>query len=658
MNILKELRTRFANVLGDFTDEPWTFAQMVMPSGDAKFGDFQANCAMPLAKHNGTNPRELAAKIVDRLNVTDICTPPEIAGPGFINLSLKDDWLQHQINLAANDSHLGVDLVAEPKNVVIDFSSPNVAKPMHVGHLRSSVIGDALQRVIKFLGHNVTTDNHIGDWGTQFGMIIYGYKHFVDQDLYKQNPVGELARLYRLVNQLSDYHTAQAELPKKEHDLQKAIADLQTQSATPDSDPKAQQKSLKKLQQAIEQSHDSIKSLKAKIQSVADDAELKSQAQEHPSIARLAREETAKLHAGDDINQQLWSTFLPQCLQALNTVYERLGITFDHTLGESFYNPYLADTVQELAEKGLAIESHGAKCVFIEGNAAPFIIQKADGAYTYATTDLATIRYRVNEFDADVILYIVDSRQAEHFKLLFQTAQQWGYTNVECHFISFGTVMGNDNKPFKTRSGDNVGLESLLAEAVSKAREIVAANDDAKTDAAGNVVPELDETTRDRIAEVVGIGGIKYADLHHNRESDYVFDWDKMLAKTGDTATYMQYAYARIYGIFRKGNIDLDALKNSQQPILLSEPAERALALKLCRFGESLESVASEFRPNLLTQYLYELANELTTFYGQCHVLNADDEAVKESRLRLILMAGNVIHCGLNLLGIAAVEKM
>lgn len=658
MNILKELQQRFETVLSDYADDAKPFAEMVKPAQDARFGDFQANCAMPLGKRNGVPPRDLAASIVEKIDVTDLCEPPEIAGPGFINLKLKDSVIETAVNRAFADERLGVAEVSEPNTFVIDFSSPNVAKPMHVGHLRSSVIGDALQRTLRFLGHTVISDNHIGDWGTQFGMIIYGYKNFVDAEAYQRDAVSELARLYRLVNTLSDYHSAKAQLPVVEENLQALETELEKLETAADANEKSQKKALKKKRSEIAATRERISGLKGKISVVEGDDQQVELASAHPDIARLAREETAKLHAGDVENQKLWDEFLPHCLAALQSVYDRLGVQFDHTLGESFYNPMLADVVADLKEKGLATESDGAICVFIEGHAAPFIVQKADGAYTYATTDLATVQYRIKEFGADKVLYVVDARQSEHFELLDKTINQWLDESVDLSHVSFGTVMGEDRRPFKTRSGDTVGLESLLDESVSKAREIVAANDDAKRDEAENPAPELDEATRDSIANIVGIGGIKYADLHHNRESDYVFDWNKMLAKTGDTATYMQYAYARIQGIFRKGDVELESLRSSNFLIHLEEPTERALALKLTRFEEALQAVAVEYRPNFLTQYLFELAGDLTKFYGECPVLKAEVETVRQSRLKLIDLTGRVIKQGLELLGIDVCEKM
>jgi arginyl-tRNA synthetase len=658
MNTLAELRRRFAVALADFTDDPAPFAAMVRPAQDPRFGDFQANCAMPLGKQVGLNPRELALRIVEKLDVADLCEPAEVAGPGFINLRLLDDHLGRLINAVARDERLGVEPVAEPRTIVVDYSGPNVAKPMHVGHLRSTVIGDALYRVLTFLGHQTIGDNHIGDWGTQFGMILYGFKHFLDRAAYERDPVGELARLYRLVNQLSDYHVAREELPKREQGVAAQQQVVAAAEAAPAANARDQQKVLKNLRSDLAELQDGLRSAKSKIDAVDRDVALASLAADHPDIARGARDETAKLHAGDPENTRLWHQFLPQCLAALQQVYTRLGVAFDVSLGESHYQPRLAGVVADLQQKGLAVESEGAMCVFIPGNDAPFIVRKADGAFTYATTDLATIRHRIEDLKADSILYVVDARQADHFKLLFATARRWGYTATELQHISFGTVMGDDGKPFKTRAGDTVGLESLLDEAVAHARAIVDENDDAKRDEHDRPSPELDESTRRAVAEIVGIGGIKYADLRHNRESDYVFSWDKMLAKTGDTATYMQYAYARTRGILRKGGADPDALRSSGAAIAIRHPAERALVLQLCRFPEALAGVAAEYRPNVLTQYLFETANAFSTFFEQCPVIKAGTEELRVSRYLLTDLTGRVIRQALALLGIETCEQM
>lgn len=647
MNLLKTLQTRFADALSGLTENSASLLDMIRPSSDPKFGDFQANCAMPLAKQLKKPPRDVAADIVERLQIDDLCETPEIAGPGFINLKLKDSLIIQQAEAIFADDRLGVAPAEEPRKVVVDFSSPNVAKPMHVGHLRSSVIGDALCRTLKFAGHEVTSDNHIGDWGTQFGMIIYGYRNFVDEAAYSREPVAELARLYKLVNQLSDYHAAANKLPELEAAVSAAETQLAEGEETLDASDKKQKKQLSKLRKAVENAKSAVKSAKGKIADVAEDVELKPLADAHPDIARLARVETSKLHAGDAENQKLWDEFLPACLSALNKVYDRFDIEFDLTLGESFYNPMLAGVVESLSNKGFAKESDGAKCVFLEGNDAPFIVQKSDGAYTYATTDLATIQYRVEELKADEILYVVDTRQSEHFNLLFATSSLWGFENAKCRHVNFGTVMGKDGKPFKTRSGGNIGLESLIDEAIVRAREIVNTNDDGRKGG-----PILSEEERVRVAEIVGIGGIKFADLNHNRESDYVFDWDKMLAKNGDTATYLQYAYARICGIFRELEIDRAEFLQTSPPLVFEHPLERTLALQLIQFGFAVDGVLQEYRPHQMCSWLLNTASTFSSFYADCQVKNAASDELRRSRLVLCELTARALSTGLELLGI------
>lgn len=653
MNALAQLRSRFAKALSDLAADPAPFTAMVRPTQDAKFGDFQANFAMPLAKQLGKNPRDLAAEIVGKLDLSDLCQPLEVAGPGFINIRLKDDWLTEQTNRSVTDARLGVEANTTPKRIVIDYSAPNVAKPMHVGHLRSTVLGNALYRVAKFLGHHVQGDNHIGDWGTQFGMILFGYKNFLDRVAFESAPVAELARQYRLVSQLSTYHDAKVELPKAETRLAQLEIELAAAEASKSANDKNAEKTLKKQRSDLNEVREQIASLKKQIETVESSPSLKALADAYPQIAELARLETAKLHAGTEENTRLWNQFVPQCLAAIQGIYDRLDIRFDMTCGESFYNPMLADVVADLQAKGLASESDGAICVFIPGNAAPFIVRKRDGAFTYATSDLATIRYRVNVLHADTMLYVVDTRQSEHFRLLFETAKLWGYGDREMVHVNFGTILGKDNKPYKTRSGDTIGLESLLDAAVAKARQIVDANDDSKPEGR-----ELNDDARATVAETVGLGAIKYADLRHNRESDYVYDEDKMLATTGDTATYMQYAYARVAGIFRKGGVNRETLRNSGGRLLITHPSERALALQLLRFSEALDGVLAEYRPNILTDYLFATANTFSTFYQGCTVLKEPDEAIRTSRLLLCDLTARVIATGLDLLGIKTCEQM
>jgi arginyl-tRNA synthetase len=653
--MLAALRSRFASALAPLAVDVEPYLAMTRPAQDARFGDFQANMAMPLAKVLSKAPRDVAAEIAGRLDVADLCETPVIAGPGFINLRVRTDRLAAETAKLVSDDRLGVSVVSEPRTVAVDFSSPNVAKPMHVGHLRSTVIGDALARVYRFLGHRVIGDNHIGDWGTQFGMILYGYKslHLLDQAAFERMPVAELARLYRLVNQLIEYHAAREALPQVSARLVEKQAEIATHESSLDPKDKDAKKRLTKLRNELDGLREEQKALQSKLDSVEHNPDLKALADQHANVARDSRLETAKLHSGDEQNAALWKQFLPSCLEALNRVYERLGVTFDEALGESYYQPMLADVVQELDAKGLAVESNGAICVFNEGFAAPFIVRKADGAFLYATTDLATIRYRVEQWHANSILYVVDKRQSEHFEQLFATAKRWGYDNVDFRHVSFGTILGDDKRPFKTRSGDTVGLESLLDEAVERAYRIVSEGDDAKPDG-----PELTEEERRRIAEIVGLGGIKYADLKHNRDSDYVFSWEKMLSTTGDTATYMQYAYARVNGIARRGGVDPEALRKSGASVSLDAPEERALALQLNRFAEAIDGVALDNRPNVLTDYLFSLAGAFTSFYDKCPVLKAETDELKASRLALCDLTARTIAKGLELLGIEVSERM
>jgi arginyl-tRNA synthetase len=559
-----------------------------------------------------------------------------------------------------------------PRTVVVDYSSPNVAKPMHVGHIRSTVIGDALYRILKFLGHHAISDNHLGDWGTQFGMIIYGYKHFRDEAALAASPVEELTRLYRLVHALVEYRETQHEkipaLKLKVREAEERVAGLDAQAAP--EDPKALKQAAKQLAQAKKQLAEletELTGLEAMLESTEADPQLGPLLEPHADVARAVLLETAALHGGDPTNVELWRRFLPPCLAEINAIYSRLGIQFDHTLGESFYQDRLRGVVKDLVDKDLARESAGAICVFVAGQPAPMIVQKQDGAYLYATTDLATIQYRMQHWQPAAMLYVVDHRQSLHFEQLFAVARLWGYRDVELEHIAFGTVLGEDGRPFKTRSGTNVGLVSLLDEAVERAYQIVCENDDARPE------PLLSEADRRTVAERIGIGAIKYADLAHNRTSDYVFSYDKMLAMTGNTAAYMQYSYARVRSIFGKaeqqkgdksnyhsevsargGNVPIIGLI----PFLLTTPQERALALALLQFSEALERVAADYRPNFLTGYLFELASRYSDFFEHCPVLKAESDALRTSRLLLCDLTARTLQRGLNLLGIETVERM
>ena len=663
MNVLALLRDRFAAALtrlGIETTELPALIALVLPSQDAKFGDYQANCAMPLGKRLGRPPRDIAAQLVEQLDVADVCEPPAIAGPGFINLRLKDDWLAAQIAAAGADAdRVGVPPATHLKTIVVDYSSPNVAKPMHVGHIRSTVIGDALYRILKFLGHRTISDNHLGDWGTQIGMIIYGFKHFRDDAALERSAIDELTRLYKLVNSLVEYHEIRNE---KIPAVERRIAETEQQVAGAKSDPpsndskeaKQAAKRLRQIEGQLADLRSDLGTLHAKLNAVARDSQLSRLAAEYANIGQQVLLETARLHSGDATNVELWRKFLPACLVDIEGIYKRVGVSFDHTLGESFYQDRLRGVVKDLAEKGLATESDGAICVFLDGYDVPMIVQKQDGAFLYATSDLATIQYRMNEWRPDAILYVVDHRQSLHFEQLFAAARLWGYRDVELQHVAFGTVLGDDGKPFKTRTGASVGLASLLDEAVERAYAIVSQNDDARPER------HLSEEERRQVAERIGIGAIKYADLAHNRTSDYVFSYDKMLAMTGNTATYMQYSYARVRSIFAKGGVDQSAIRNPQSEIgiSLATPQEQALAIGLIQFSEALDRVVADYRPNHLTAYLFDLATRYSDFFENCPVLRAESAELRTSRLLLCDLTARTIKLGLNLLGIDVVERM
>jgi arginyl-tRNA synthetase len=594
MNVLNLLQRKFQEALTGLVADPAVYAAMLKPAQEARFGDYQANCAMPLKKVLGGDARQIAQTLVARLQLEDVLEPPAIAGPGFINLTLRTEWLAQQVRHMAGDDRLDVAPVEKPCTFVIDFSSPNVAKPMHVGHLRSTIIGDALARLLRFLGHKVITDNHLGDWGTQFGMLLYGYKHFLDAQAFQNDPVRELARLYVYVrSQIKKTGGAQGEEEEDPND----------------------------------------------------------------PIAQAARAETAKLHAGDAENLRLWREFMPYCYAEIERIYQRLDIHFDYTLGESFYQPMLADVVRELRQRGIAQESEGAIVVFFGQDESPALIQKRDGAYTYTATDLATIRYRMHQWHPDAILYVVDFRQALHFKQLFDIVRRWGYNKVQLEHVSFGSVLGADRKPIKTREGGAVELGALLDEAVAQAARRYQQTRQERI-ARGEDVPELTDEELQQIYEPIGYGAVKYADLSQNRESDYVFNWDKMLSMEGNTATYMQYAYVRNRGIFRKGGIDVLALRRDPPSVILQTPEERALALQLLRFHEALTAAATELKPNLITGYLWDLAKTYSGFFQNCPVLKAETVPLRQSRLLLCDLTARVIQRGLDLLGIRTVERM
>ena len=560
----------------------------IKASSDSKFGDYQFNGSMGLAKEAKVSPRKVAEKIVEFFALPDVLEPVEIAGPGFLNLRIKPQWLAQKIQEMAADPRLGVLKPEKVKTFVIDFSSPNVAKPMHVGHLRSTILGDSLARTLRFLGHTVITDNHLGDWGTQFGIILHGYKNMLDEKAFQNEPVKELARLYVEVRKLF----------KTPEEIAKGVID---------------------------------------------------------PVQNACRDETAKMHKGDQTNLELWRKFMPLCLGEIDLVYQRLGVRFDHTYGESFYQPFLNKVVQDVSASGLARESEGALAIFLTEDATPALVRKSDGAFTYMTTDLATIQYRVEQWKPDAILYVVDSRQSLHFSQLFQIAQQWLGQQTRLEHISFGSVLGADRKPIKTRSGDAVAsLDQLLDEAVRLAKEVYqgAYHQEGET--------QSKESLEDlnRVGDVVGIGAVKYADLCQNRTSDYVFNWEKMMAMEGNTATYMQYAYARNRSIFRKGEFNPDNYRNASIPVLLDTAEERGLALQLFRFEEAITLALVDYKPSLITSYLWDVAKAYSVFFQNCPVLKAPNEGIRQSRLLLCDLTARVLKQGLELLGISVLEKM
>jgi arginyl-tRNA synthetase len=587
LGIERRLREAVAQVLPDGN----LSSVLVRPCPDPKFGDYQSNSLMALAKERKMNPRQLATDVLAKLDVSDSCEKVEIEGAGFLNFRLKVAAVAEAVTSAARGEHLFFSKAAQPRTIVIDFSSPNVAKPMHVGHIRSTGIGDSLQRVLRLLGHKVISDNHIGDWGTQFGKLLLGWKQILDRAALEQDAIAELERLYKIINTECDANPARLE---------------------------------------------------------------------------EAKQELVKLQAGDTENVTVWQEMIRVSQVQFDSIYGRLGVKFDHALGESFYNPWLGEVVNDLLARGIARESEGAVGVFSDGTlppkqdpflvsrdgewvADPALVRKSDGGFNYMTTDLATIDYRLKTWSPHEIVYVVDDRQSPHFRKLFLTFARWQpevAKQVKLVHVGFGKILGDDGKPFKTRSGDTVKLGELLDEAEERALKLVTEKNS-----------ELPEATRREIARVVGLGGVKYADLLPNRQSDYVFSWDKMLSMQGNTAPYLQYAYARIRSIFRKAGVESAERGTGNAELKLSAPEELVLAKQLLNFGLTLEAVADDYRPNLLCNYLYELAGCFASFYEACPVLKAEG-AERAARLTLCDVTARVLKQGLDTLGIEVLEQM
>jgi arginyl-tRNA synthetase len=581
MTLLQNLESRLSKALETVLGEPTQ--PNLMTAADLRFGDYQSNSAMVLAKRMKINPRALAEQILAAVDINGLATA-KIDGPGFINFTILPEAYAAHAESLLKDPRLGTPEIGKGKRIVVDFSAPNVAKPMHVGHIRSTIIGDSLVRIARYLGFEVIADNHIGDWGTQFGMILHGWKTRLDHEALAQDPIKELVRVYREVN-----------------------------SATKDD----------------------------------------------PAVLETCKNELVKLQAGDSENLAIWQQCIDVSKFGLQKIYDRLDVKFDHWLGESFYNDMLAGLVDEFLEKGLARESNGAVCIFSDEikdpsqdpfkvyredgwTDNPAIIRKADGGFLYATTDLATIQYRIDTWNADQVWYVVGVPQQLHFRQLFEAAQRWGKTGDFRH-ISFGSILGEDRKLMKTRSGDNVGLTDVLEEAVERAAAAIAEKN-----------PELRGKEAEEVAEIVGIGAVKFAELSQNRLTDYVFAWDRMLALQGDTAPYLQYSSVRIRSIFRKLEGEFDATKVAIQ---LAKPEEIHLARLLARFGEVLPMVIEDYRPNLLANYLLELARAFHSYFEACPVLKSE-EPLKSSRLALCKLTSTILEQGLGLLGIRCPERM
>ena len=583
MTLIQKIRDRMALAADQLGFPVAEVAASVRPCGDPAHGHYQANVAMALGKKLGKPPRDVATQLAASVPQDGFLQAPEVAGPGFLNLRLTDDAIAFHLEKMAKSPDLVLEQPEKKRRLVIDFSSPNVAKPMHVGHLRSTILGDALARLFRTLGHEVVTLNHLGDWGAQFGILLYGYKNLLDQAAFKTDPVKELARLYVEVRK----HFAVDEEEEGEA-----------------GDP----------------------------------------------VRDACRQETAKLHQGDVENLRLWREFMPFCLEDINRAYRRLGVTFDHIRGESFYQPFLAEVAAELERAKIAEPSQGALVVLFGENEAPALIRKRDGAFTYATTDLAAVRHRTDNFQPTDIVYVVDSRQAQHFKQVFEIARRWGIQGPRLHHVAFGSVLGSDGKPIKTRDGKaSTTLEGLLDEAVRLAGTMHAPPEGGEGETP--ITPE--EVAQ--VAEAVGIGAVKYADLSQNRTTDYKFNWDKMLAMDGNTATYMQYAYARCRSILRKAGHP-DGVP--QAKIILGAPEEKFLGVVLLRYAEALESAAEDFRPNVLTAYLWDLAKAYSVFFQNCPVLRAPDEVTQHSRLVMCALTARVLKSVLEILGIRVLERM
>lgn len=581
---IEQLKAKFQQALiAAFGSDYAEVDPMLVSASNPKFGDYQSNAALGLSKQLKQSPRAIAETIIQHLEIGEICLNPEIAGPGFINLTVKPEYLEKQINSIQRDTRLGILTTKNSQRVIVDFSSPNIAKEMHVGHLRSTIIGDCIARILEFQGEDVLRLNHVGDWGTQFGMLIAYLREVHPEALTTANALdlGDLVTFYKQA--------------KKRFD-------------------------------------------------------------EDETFQEIARNEVVELQSGAEDSRRAWQLLCEQSRREFQVIYDRLNIQLTER-GESFYNPLLAGVVEDLAKTGLLEEDAGAKCVFLEGfsnkegQPLPLIVQKSDGGYNYATTDLAALRYRIFQDHAERIIYVTDAGQSNHFTQFFQVAKRAGWIpeTVELVHVPFGLVLGEDNKKLKTRSGETVRLKDLLDEAIDRAR----------TDLEARLKEDNRQESEEfitNVARIIGISAVKYADLSQNRNSNYVFSFDKMLSLQGNTAPYLLYAYARIRSIGRKGNIDFEQLQKDAK-VLLQEDEELVLAKHLLQLSEVLKNIEQDLLPNRLCEYLYELSKKFNKFYEECDVLKAE-ESQKSSRLILCDITARTLKLGLSLLGIQVLERM
>lgn len=571
--LTNQLKKIFSENINNIFKQDFSEKINIENSTKKEFGDFQTNFAMMNSKAIGKNPREIATTLVENFKENDLIEKLEIAGPGFINIHLKNNFLNNEVKKIDNEkydfSFLNVD-----ETVIIDYSSPNIAKRMHIGHLRSTIIGDAIKRILDFIGFKTISDNHIGDWGTQFGKLIVAYNKWLDKEAYEADPIGELERIYVL---FSD------------------------------------------------------------------------EAKKDPTLEEVARNELRKLQMGDEQNNKLWKEFIEISLKEYNKVYDRLGVKFDHYFGESFYNDMMPDVLEELKEKNIAKEDQGALVVFFEEDKLPpALVQKKDGSFLYATSDLATIKFRKNKLNVDKAVYVTDERQQNHFKQVFEISEMLGAPyNYEKSHVYFGIMRFGDGMIFSSRSGNIIRLVDLLDEAKKQVKSVI----DEKN-------PNIPEDEKEKIAEIVGTGAIKYFDLSQNRTSDILFTWDKVLSFEGNTGPYLQYTYARIQSILRKLKEENISVKNND--IILDDmfDIERELAVALLRFPQTVVKSYETYRPNIIADYLFDTAKLFNNFYNSKSILKETDKKVMDARILLAQKTASILKQGLNLLGIETVDRM